>query len=394
MGGEHPGGRAARVEDGNILLVEDDEAVREVYSRLLRRDGFAVFAASNGVEATRVFEQEHIDLVVSDIGMPGMDGVDLLKALRLKDLDVPVILMTGNPQVQTATEAVALGALRYLTKPVDSAELQRIALKAVRLHRLARVKRLALAELGFLDRQLGDLAGLDAAFERCLSTLWMAYQPIILWSQQRVFAYEALLRSRELTLPCPKAMLEAAERMDRVHDLGRAIRLAVARSVQSFPEPLLIFVNLHPRDLLDDELVGGTCPLTAHSRRVVLEITERATLEGMPDIRPRVAALRRLGYRIAIDDLGAGYAGLTSFAHLEPDVVKVDRSLVQNIDSDRMKQKLLGSLTQLCGQLEMSVICEGIETTEERDMLLTLKCDLLQGYLFARPERTPSAVAW
>jgi EAL domain-containing protein (putative c-di-GMP-specific phosphodiesterase class I) len=189
-------------------------------------------------------------------------------------------------------------------------------------------------------------------------------------------------------------VLGAAERLDRVHELGRVIRRAVATDISSFPEPTQVFVNLHPLDLLDDELVGGSCPLTQHSRRIVLEITERATLEGMQDIRKRVAALRSLGYRIAIDDLGAGYAGLTSFAHLEPDVVKIDRSLVQDIGSDRTKQKLLSSLASLCGQLDMSVICEGIETLEERDTLLNLHCDLLQGYLFARPERVPSAVAW
>lgn len=380
--------------EGSILLVEDDAAVRQVYRRLLERDGFSVFTASSGIEATHLFEREPIDLIVSDIGMPGMSGVELLKALRLKDLDVPVILMTGNPELGSATEAVALGALRYLTKPVNGRELQRVALQAVRLHRLARVKRQALAELGFHNRQLGDLAGLDAGFGRCLSSLWMAYQPIVLWSAQRVFAYEALLRSCEPTLPCPDAVLGAAERLDRVHELGRVIRRAVATDIASFAEPTQVFVNLHPLDLLDDELVGGSCPLTQHSRRIVLEITERATLEGMQDIRQRVAALRNLGYRIAIDDLGAGYAGLTSFAHLEPDVVKIDRSLVQDIGSDRTKQKLLSSLADLCGQLDMSVICEGIETLEERDTLLNLHCDLLQGYLFARPERIPSAVAW
>jgi EAL domain-containing protein (putative c-di-GMP-specific phosphodiesterase class I) len=382
------------VKDGTILLVEDDEAVRQVYGRLLKRDGFDVLLAKNGLEALEAFEQDSVDLVLSDIGMPDMDGVDLLKALRLKDLDVPVILMTGNPQIDSATEAVALGALRYLTKPVDGRELTRVATKAIALHRLARVKREALIELGFIDKQHGDLAGLDAGFNRCLSTLWMAYQPIVLWSAQRVFAYEALLRSREPTLPCPKAVLDAADRLDRVHELGRAIRRAVSRDIATFPETMQVFVNLHPLDLLDDDLVGGTCPLTQYSRRVVLEVTERATLEGMQDVRQRVAALRSLGYRIAIDDLGAGYAGLTSFAHLEPDVVKVDRSLVQDIGSDRTKQKLLSSLAQLCGQLDMRVICEGIETNEERDTLLTLDCDLLQGYLFARPERVPAAISW
>ena len=388
MGGERS------VGEGKVLLVEDDESVRQVYGRLLRRDGFTVFPAASGLEAAEIFEREEIDLVVSDIGMPGMSGVDLLKALRLKDLDVPVILMTGNPQVDSASRAVELGALRYLTKPVDVTELKRAALKAVGLHRIARLKRQALAKLGFMDRQLGDLAGLDAGFGRSLSSLWMAYQPIVLWSAQRVFAYEALLRSREPTLPSPTAILDAAERLNRVHELGRSIRRAVAMDIAGFPEPTQVFVNLHPLDLLDDDLVGGTCPLSEHSRRVVLEITERAPLDGMRDIRPRIAALRALGYRIAIDDLGAGYAGLTSFAHLEPDIVKIDRSLVQDIGSDRTKQMLLGSLAQLCGQLDMSVICEGIETREERDTLLALDCDLLQGYLFAHPERVPTPIVW
>jgi EAL domain-containing protein (putative c-di-GMP-specific phosphodiesterase class I) len=382
------------VNQGTILLVEDDEAVRQVYSRLLGRDGFSVLIAHNGVEAMTLIAREKVDLVLSDIGMPDMNGVELLKALRLEDLDVPVILMTGNPQIDSATKAVALGALRYLTKPVDGEELRRVAAKAIALHRLARVKREALATLGVVDKQHGDLAGLDAGFGRCLSTLWMAYQPIVSWSARSVFAYEALLRSRESTLPCPKAMLDAAERLDRVHDLGRAIRQAVARDIPTFDPTVRVFVNLHPLDLLDDDLVGGTCALRPFSRRVVLELTDRAPLDGMHDIRARVAALRALGYHIAIDDLGAGYAGLTSFAHLEPDVVKVDRSLVQDLGSDRTKQKLLGSLAQLCGQLGMSVICEGVETCEERDALLALGCDLLQGYLFARPERVPPDITW
>jgi EAL domain-containing protein (putative c-di-GMP-specific phosphodiesterase class I)/ActR/RegA family two-component response regulator len=388
-------GVAAPADAGSILLVDDDEAVSRVYAKALLREGFNVFSTSNALQAREVFQRETIDLVLSDINMPGMSGIQLLELLRRQDLDVPVILMTGAPGIESATEAVTLGAMRYLTKPIDLCELERIAHKAVGLHRLARIKRQALAQLGLGERQLGDLAGLNAGFGRCLSTLWMAYQPIVLWSKHRVFAYEALLRSPEPTLPCPKSVLDAADRLDRVHDLGRKIRGLVAQDIASFPEPAQIFVNLHPHDLMDDQLVLGDCPLTEHSRRVVLEITERATLEGMTDIRARVAKLRGLGYRIALDDLGAGYAGLTSFAHLEPDIVKIDRSLVENIGSDRTKQKLLGSLAQLCGQLDMQVICEGIETREERDMLLTLDCDLLQGYLFARPERIPiSAINW
>ena len=107
-----------------------------------------------------------------------------------------------------------------------------------------------------------------------------------------------------------------------------------------------------------------------------------------------MAQLRALGYRIAVDDLGAGYAGLTSFAHLEPEVVKVDMSLIRGLDRSPMKQKLLGSIVALCRDLGIEMIAEGIETAEERDALVRLGGDLCQGYLFARPEKPWAPITW
>ena len=115
--------------------------------------------------------------------------------------------------------------------------------------------------------------------------------------------------------------------------------------------------------------------------------TERAALDRIHELQQRVTRLRALGYRIAIDDLGAGYAGLTSFAQLEPEVVKVDMSLVRGIDSSAVKQKLVRSIIALCTELGIHLIAEGIETPAERDTLVTLGGDLCQGYLFARPDR-------
>jgi EAL domain-containing protein (putative c-di-GMP-specific phosphodiesterase class I) len=88
-----------------------------------------------------------------------------------------------------------------------------------------------------------------------------------------------------------------------------------------------------------------------------------------------------------VDDLGAGYAGLTSFAQLEPEVVKVDMSLIRGLDRSPTKQKLVHSIVGLCRGLGIQMIAEGIETIEERDTLVGLGGDLCQGYLFARPGR-------
>lgn len=126
----------------------------------------------------------------------------------------------------------------------------------------------------------------------------------------------------------------------------------------------------------------------------MLEITERAALDETGDIPGRIRRLRSLGFRIALDDLGAGYAGLSYFALLTPDVVKLDITLVRNIHREEIKRKLVDSLTSLCRELGMLVIAEGVETAEERDALVELGCDLLQGFYFARPAPPFPEVSW
>ena len=101
-----------------------------------------------------------------------------------------------------------------------------------------------------------------------------------------------------------------------------------------------------------------------------------------------------MGFQIAIDDLGAGYAGLTSFALLEPEIVKLDMTLVRDVHKQSTKQKLIRSMTALCKDMGMMVVGEGVENAEERDALVELGCDLLQGYLFAKPAAPFPAFSW
>jgi EAL domain-containing protein (putative c-di-GMP-specific phosphodiesterase class I) len=127
---------------------------------------------------------------------------------------------------------------------------------------------------------------------------------------------------------------------------------------------------------------------------VVLEITERASLEKVKDVRAKIAELRRMGFRIAIDDLGAGYAGLTSFATLEPEFVKLDMSLVRDIDHNHTKATVVRSMVSVCKELSMMVVAEGVETPQECDLLVALGCDFLQGYLLAKPGRAFPNFVW
>ena len=122
------------------------------------------------------------------------------------------------------------------------------------------------------------------------------------------------------------------------------MRSLCAEAFESAPGDALLFVNLHPRDLLDEELYEAGSPLTKIAERVVLEITERAAIDDVKDIQARVAVLRYHGFRIAIDDLGAGYAGLSSFVALEPEIVKLDMSLVRDVHRSDIRQRLIGSM--------------------------------------------------
>ncbi len=372
---------------GRILVIDDERDVCRFFQRALGRTGYEVVTETDAKEALRQFRSRSFEVVISDVSMPDLDGITVLKKVRELDLDTPVILVTGLPSMTSAVEAVQFGAFRYLAKPVQVAELCNTVEQAVQMHRLAEVRRQLLNNLGDATNQISDRAGLEVRFEKALTGLYMVYQPIVRWSDRSVFGYEALVRSQEPSLPHPSALFDAAERLSRLSDIGAAIRRSATGDYGSQPREPLLFINLHPSDLLDEQIYDANTPLGMFARQTVLEITERARLEQLPDAASKILQLRKLGYRIALDDIGAGYAGLASFALLEPDIVKLDMALVRDLDRAPTKQRLIRSLMEVCRDFGMQVVAEGIETGAERDALLDLGCDLLQGYLFARPDR-------
>jgi EAL domain-containing protein (putative c-di-GMP-specific phosphodiesterase class I)/CheY-like chemotaxis protein len=373
------------LEGTRVLLVDDDLGVRRAYTRLLSSAGCKVHAVASGEEAVALIKTTPFDVVLSDIAMPGMNGLEFLRTIREHDLDLPVVLMTGGPALGTAIQAVEYGAFRYLMKPIEEGELLSVLGRAAQLHRMASLKRQALSLLGADGGWLGDRVALEARFTRALETLWIAFQPIVSWSTRRVFGFEALVRNSEPSLARPQELLDVSERLGRTQELSRTIRARIAASATPAPADTRFFVNLHACDLLDDELYSDEAPLTILARRVVLEVTERASLEHVRDLHQRAGALRRLGFQIAVDDLGAGYAGLTSFTQLEPEVVKLDMALVRGVDTLETKQRVIRSMVSLCAEMGIAVVAEGVETPSERDRLVELGCDLMQGYLFAKP---------
>jgi EAL domain-containing protein (putative c-di-GMP-specific phosphodiesterase class I) len=384
---------AVREAPARVLVIDDEPLMRKLLGRLLTASGYEVVVTEGGAEAIELLWHSAFDLVVSDVNMPGVDGIEVLRFVRQRDPDLPVILVTACASTDTAIGAVQHHATAYMTKPIDTKRFQEEVAQALTMHKLARVRREAHAVLS-TKHDIGQEALLTATFNRALAGVFMAYQPIVCWSQRTIFGYEALVRSSEKELPHPGALFGAADKLDRSRDLGRVIR---RKSIEPFvgkDAALRLFLNLHAQDLLDETLFEVESPLVRIANQVVLEITERAQLETVVDVSNRVARLRELGFKVAIDDIGAGYSGLTSFALLKPDMVKLDMALVRDIDKDPVKRRLASLVIQLCRDLGIEVVGEGVETRQERDVLIELGCDLLQGYLFGRPSPPFCSVAF
>lgn len=360
-----------------VLVVDDDELVAETNGRMLRRSGCEVEVLTSSAAVLSRLARGDVDVLVSDIGMPGVSGVDLLRQVRADSNDVPVIFLTGSPRIEDAMQAVEHGAFRFLTKPITREALTAVVTEAFKWRQLTQASASSPVSL-----RRGEL---EERFARAVASIRMVYQPIVLCAERRAYGYEALMRSNEPTLPSPPAVLDAAEKLGSLHVLGRKLRGMVAEEAARAEHDRIFFVNLHPSDLADEQLYEVGSPLSRHAASVVLELTERASLEGIGEVGRRLAQLRAMGYRIAIDDLGAGYAGLSYFAQVKPDIVKIDMSLVRDIDSDSVKQRVVGSICELARNLSVAVVAEGIETASELTTLEALGIVLLQGYALARP---------
>ncbi len=360
---------------GRVLVVDDDDLFLRVCGSVLRRAGLTVETVNSPAEALARIGRNRYDAIVSDVWMPEVTGLSLLKAVRAVDGTVPFVLMTGAPSIESAISAIDLGVHKYLSKPFNVDEFVLSVEAAVR-------------QRGGSE----DLPALHCRLDRALEGLWMAYQPIVESSKARLLSYEALLRTTTPEVKGPGEVLELAEKTGRIFDLGRAVRCAVAKDIAALSPAIDVFVNLHPADLEDPELYAADSPLTLHSRRVVLEITERASVAHDLALCDHMKALRALGYRVAVDDLGAGYAGLTTLARVQPEFVKLDASLVRDIDSSTVNQLIVTAVLSLSGELGSRVVAEAIETEGELAMLRALGIDLMQGYLFAKPAKPFVAV--
>ena len=369
----------------NVLVIDDDKSSLHLLRKLVSDCGYDVTTTNNGNEGVEKMMTEDYDVIVSDIVMPKITGHEMLRSIRKWNPDLPVIFVTGEPNLKSAIDAVDSGAFAYLTKPVNRKQLKENLERAVISHDISREKRSAVQQARDSIQVTESIESNVSNFESALKSIWIAYQPIVSWTSRSVMGYEALLRCNEPSLSQPLKFLKVAENLNRVHEVGRIVRRKVANECESLEGNLKIFNNLHPLDLTDDDLFSQRSPFASHADKLVIEVMERKALDTIADAKEKIKRLSQMGFSIAIDDMGAGYSGLSSFSEYDASIVKLDMTLTRDVDKDERKHQVTKALIGLCTEMGTQVIAEGVETVDECQTLLNLGCDLFQGFLFGHP---------
>jgi EAL domain-containing protein (putative c-di-GMP-specific phosphodiesterase class I)/GGDEF domain-containing protein len=220
------------------------------------------------------------------------------------------------------------------------------------------------------------------------------FQPIVAVNEGRVVGYEALIRGpKNLDLREPTALFAAAEKAGLLRELERAcwsaIVAEVSRNLDRIPRWSRIFLNVLPEDIRDPSFYSHVVAEFEKTRidpaRVVIEITETTRIDNYADFTAALRRFRDLGVGVAVDDAGAGHAGLQMIAEINPDFLKIDQGLVRGLDGSIAKRAGVEALLLLARSLGMTVIAEGIENEDELHALHRLGVTLGQGFLLAQP---------
>lgn len=218
--------------------------------------------------------------------------------------------------------------------------------------------------------------------------VFMEYHPIIVTATEAVYGYEALARGRHRGLRSPEVLLDVASEANLLWELSRLLRKrAVEGIVEELKEDEYLFLNVDPHDFNDPEFQNLTPEALGveDPDRIVLEITERTAISDYPKFKKYLKTFRDRGFRFAVDDAGSGYAGLGSIANLDPDYIKLDISLISNIDTNFLKQNLVETLVGFAENHGAKVVAEGVERQEEFETVREIGVHLTQGFLFHRP---------
>lgn len=370
--------RFSRIND-SLGHLAGDEYLRIIASRLRSlQEGSANVASRIGADEFAVLlrgAQRRGDLV---------RRIENLRTL----LEEPVVI--GDRPLHVS---VSMGVALYPYDASDHTLLQKADLA------LSHARDAGMARTEFYDLMLAEDAASSVSLEHGLHSALkdgqlVPYYQAIVDKKRGLCAVEALVRWNHPAhgLLTPSTFLDVAEESGLIIELGNLVLRQACRDVAELRKHapwLRLNVNLSSRHLLSSRLIDSFAETLAETglppHAVQIEVTEQSLIEDVAVARKAIAALRSLGASVVIDDFGTGYNTLAYVKSYHVDGIKLDRTFVKDLITDRYSRAICEGVMAMARSLELPVIAEGIETAQQRDAAIAMGCDELQGFLFGRP---------
>jgi EAL domain-containing protein (putative c-di-GMP-specific phosphodiesterase class I) len=222
------------------------------------------------------------------------------------------------------------------------------------------------------------------------------FQPIIKVSDRSIYGYETLIRGVKPNgdLMFPDELFAKSHRNDVDFRLDRLCRESSLKTAAVKKVQQKVFINFIPTSIYDPEFclnstIKWAKQLEFDPKNIVFEVVETQNVADKEHLKEILTYYREQGYQIALDDVGEGYSGLNMLIELRPDIIKVDRNIITNIDQDPLKQSVYKALYQLANDNGIALLAEGVETPYELETVTQIGVDFAQGYYFAKPQPEP-----
>jgi EAL domain-containing protein (putative c-di-GMP-specific phosphodiesterase class I)/DNA-binding NarL/FixJ family response regulator len=392
-----PQDAAARVRPLTVILADDNAEFLKTLSLVIEREsGFdLVGRARDTTGVIRMAALYKPDLALVDWQMPGGGGAIAAAEISRTSPATRVVALSAFGGRDAVLQMLRAGASSYVVKSVTGHDLVEI-LRTTAAGGGALSPEVApgvIEELGVQmarsedhdEWNAGKLATVRALIDD--DAFHMEYQPITSLAEDRVIGVEALARFDTEPRRSPDVWFADAVAVGLGIELDMAAVQKAVCILPDLPPGVDLFLNVLPESIFSArfaELVAGL-----PAEQVVIELTEHARVEDYDRLRGAIDSLREAGFRIGVDDVGAGYASLRHLLNLRPEVIKIDISLCRFIEDDRARQLLAGALVSLGRELDATVVAEGIETGAELQAVRALGIDAAQGYYLGRPAAPP-----
>ena len=375
-----------------VLLADDEPGLRLALSELLSHveEVELIGTAADAEEAIRIAEAGRPDVALVDVRMPEGGGPHAARGITRVSPTTRVIALSAFEDRQNVLEMLRAGAVGYLVKGAAAEELvegiQRVAGGGTSLS--SAVMGGVVSELATqlrrreIEREADE--ALRGDIERFVSGhgVWMVYQPIQDLETGAEVGLEALARFGSIPAKTPDRWFAEAIALELGHQLELRTLGEALDALPRIADGTFLSVNCSSGVAASPDVAQR---LDGVEHRIVLEITEHEAIEDYGALAQGLAPLRERGLRVAVDDVGAGYASLRHALQLAPDMVKMDMSLTRDVNRDAGRRALASALISFASETNMTIVAEGIETAGELEALRALGVRYGQGFHLARP---------